>query len=140
VDYIGRKKNEYWLAYALDKTTGKAMDFVVGKRTKVTLKTLIDNLLASGVRKIRTDKLTHYQRLIPKDRHRSGAYYINAIERMNLSIRAHVKRLSRRTICFNRSIKLLESCLRFYFWKWDATSIQRHPWGDGLGKKGQWGM
>jgi len=70
--YIGRKANEYWLAYALDKTTRQVMDFVTGKRTKATLKTLIDNLLVSGVRKIRTDKLTIYQRLIPKGIHCYG--------------------------------------------------------------------
>ena len=61
--YIGRKENEYWLAYALNMTTGQVVDFLIGKRTKATLKMLIDNLLASGVRKIRTDRLTHYQRL-----------------------------------------------------------------------------
>jgi insertion element IS1 protein InsB len=47
--YIGRKENEYWLAYALDKTTRQVVDFVIGKRTKGTLKVLIDNLVASGV-------------------------------------------------------------------------------------------
>jgi insertion element IS1 protein InsB len=115
--YIGRKENEYWLAYALNKTTGRVADFVIGKRTKATLKTLIDNLLASGVRKIRTDRLTHYQRLIPKAIHRCGAYCINHIERKNLSIRTHLKRLSRKTICFNRSARMLESCLKIYFWR-----------------------
>jgi insertion element IS1 protein InsB len=44
--YIGRKDNEYWLAYGLDKATGNVMDFVIGKRTKGTLKILIDSLLA----------------------------------------------------------------------------------------------
>jgi insertion element IS1 protein InsB len=64
--YIGRKENEYWLAYALDKTNCPVMDFVIGKRTKATLKGLIDSLLASGVRKIRTDRLTHYQCLFQR--------------------------------------------------------------------------
>jgi insertion element IS1 protein InsB len=32
--YIGRKDNEYWLAYALDKTTGEVDDFTVGKKNK----------------------------------------------------------------------------------------------------------
>jgi len=32
--YIGRKDNEYWLAYALDKTTGNVINFIIGKRTK----------------------------------------------------------------------------------------------------------
>jgi insertion element IS1 protein InsB len=120
--YIGHKANEYWLAYALNKTNGQVVDFVIGKRTKATLKGLIDNLLASGVKKIRTDKLTIYQRLIPKNLHRCGNYCINHIERKNLSIRTHLKRLSRRTICFSRSVRMLESCLRIYFWsgrEWD---------------------
>ena len=114
--YIGRKENEYWLAYGLDRKTGLVVDFVVGKRTKATLKILIDRLLTTGVKKIRTDRLTHYQRLIPKAIHRFGAYAINHIERKNLSIRTHLKRLSRRTICFSRSLLLLESCLKIYFW------------------------
>jgi len=114
--YIGRKDNEYWLAYALDKATGKVMDFVIGKRTKGTLKILIDSLLALSPKNIRTDRLTLYQRLIPKKLHRYGAYCINHIERKNLSIRTHIKRLSRRTICFSRNILLLESCLKIYFW------------------------
>src|ERR1700744_960526 len=113
--YIGRKENEYWLAYGLDKATGKIVDFVIGKRTKATLKVLIDNLLASGIRKIRTDRLTHYQRLIPQAIHRRSVYGINHIERMNLTIRTHLKRLSCRTICFSRNIRILESCLKIYF-------------------------
>src|ERR1700743_1171730 len=114
--YIGRKDNEYWLAYGLDRTTRQVIDFVVGKRTKATLKMLIDNLLKLTPNRIRTDRLTHYQRLIPKPLHRFGAYGINHIEPKNLSIRTHLKRLSRRTICFSRSITILESCLKIYFW------------------------
>jgi IS1 family transposase/transposase-like protein len=114
--YIGRKDNEYWLAYGLDKATGRVVDFVIGKRTKGTLKLLIDSLLNFQPKKIRTDNLTIYQRLIPKTIHRRGAYCINHIERKNLSIRTHLKRLSRRTICFTRNITLLESCLKIYFW------------------------
>jgi insertion element IS1 protein InsB len=114
--YIGRKDNEYWLAYGLDRATGKVADFVIGKRNKRTLKTLIDSLLTSIPKSIRTDNLLYYRRLIPTGLHRYGAYCINHIERKNLSIRTHVKRLSRRTICFSRNIDLLESCLKIYFW------------------------
>jgi insertion element IS1 protein InsB len=114
--YVGQKENEYWLAYALDRRTRQVVDFVIGKRTKATLKGLIDNLLASGVRMIRTDKLSLYQRLIPKHRHCCGTFCINRIERKNLSIRTHIKRLSRRTICFSRKLAVLENCLRIYFW------------------------
>ena len=115
--YIGRKANEYWIAYALDRKTRQVIDFVIGKRTKVTLKQLIDRLLLLEPSVIRTDKLTIYQRLIPSHMHRAGAYLINRIERNNLTIRTHLKRLSRKTTCFTRSIIMLESCLKLYFWR-----------------------
>jgi insertion element IS1 protein InsB len=114
--YINQKENEYWIAYAIDRRTRSVVDFVVGKRTKVTLKHLVDRLLHLNPKVIRTDKLTLYEYLIPKKLHHRGATVINRIERKNLSIRTHLKRLSRRTICFSRSLKMLESCLRIYFW------------------------
>jgi insertion element IS1 protein InsB len=76
--YIGRKANEHWVAYALDKHR-KVVDFVVGKRTVATLRQLIDRLLGSGARKIRTDRLRHYQRLIPKKKHHRSAYGIKDV-------------------------------------------------------------
>lgn len=115
--YVGRKENEYWVAYALNRKTRQVVDFVIGKRTKATLKELIDRLLLSQPKVIRTDRLTLYQRIIPKAIHRSDSYCINRIERKNLSIRTHLKRLSRRTICINRSVVMLESCLKLYFWQ-----------------------
>jgi insertion element IS1 protein InsB len=115
--FIGRKGNEYWLAYALNKESGEVVDFVVGKRSKRTLRMLTNTLLLSGVRRIRTDGLSIYRSLIPKNRHRYGSYCTNHIERKNLTIRTHLKRLSRRTICFSRSLSMLESCLRIYFWR-----------------------
>ena len=114
--YVGNKQNEIWVAYAYNKTTDRIEDFVVGRRTKSTLRVLIERLLLSGVKKIYTDRLTHYSRLIPKDRHRRGVYCTNHIERKNLTIRTHLKRLGRKTICFSRCAAMLESCLRIYFW------------------------
>lgn len=43
--YIGRKDNEYWTAYALNRRTRQVVDFVIGKRTKAILKELIDRLM-----------------------------------------------------------------------------------------------
>ncbi|MBS1665189.1 MAG: IS1 family transposase [Bacteroidetes bacterium] len=63
--YIGRKDNDYWVAYALNRKTREVIDFEVGKRTKATLKQLVGRLLVLKPRVIRTDKLTIYQWLIP---------------------------------------------------------------------------
>ena len=43
--YLNRKENEYWVVYAIDRRARSAVDFVVGKRIKATLKQLIDSLL-----------------------------------------------------------------------------------------------
>jgi insertion element IS1 protein InsB len=114
--YIGNKDNQFWVAYALCSESRQVIDFTVGKRSKRTLKTIVDTVLISGVQKIRTDNLNIYQSLIPKSRHLRGAYVINHIERNNLNLRTHLKRLSRRTICFSRSLVMLSACLKIYFW------------------------
>lgn len=100
--YIRNKENQYWIAYAINRESKKVIDFIVGKRSKRTLRIIVNTLLLSEVQKIKTDKLNIYQALIPAHRHVSNAYNINHIERNNLNLRTHLKRLSRRTICFSR--------------------------------------
>ena len=112
--YEKRKKDQYWMAYALCSETKEVMDFVVGRRSKRTLRMIVNTLLLSGVGTIKTDNLNIYQSLIPKQRHVSAAYNINHIERNNLNL--HLKRLSRRTICFSKSVIMLTACIKIYFW------------------------
>jgi IS1 family transposase/transposase-like protein len=118
--YVGNKRNEYWVAYALNRQTGKVIDFITGKRTKGTLKVLTDTLLLAQVKRIYTDNLSTYRRLIPKSIHERGSRLTNHIERNNLNLRTHLKRLSRRTICYSRSAAMLNACLRIYFWYKEA--------------------
>ena len=42
--FIGQKQNPYWIAYALNRATGKVLDFVIGKRSKRTLRMLVNTL------------------------------------------------------------------------------------------------
>jgi insertion element IS1 protein InsB len=114
--YVGHKGNEYWIAYAICPETKAVIDFTVGKRSKRTLKPVVNTLLLSGVDTIKTDRLNIYQSLVPAHRHVSKAYNTNQIERYNLNLRTHLKRLARRTICFSRSRAMLEACVRIYFW------------------------
>jgi len=114
--FVGRKGNEYWIAYALNSRTGEVVDVVIGKRTKNTLRMLVNTLLLSAVKVIKTDKLSLYRGLIPASIHCYRANATNHIERKNLTLRTHLKRLSRRTICFSRSFDMLENCMKIYFW------------------------
>lgn len=113
---IRKKENQCWITYALCSETKKVIDFILGNRNKRTLKVIVNKLLESEVQTIKTDKLNIYQSLIPANRHVSSAYRVNHIERNNLNLRTHLKRLSRRTICFSKSLAMLEACLKIYFW------------------------
>ncbi|SJZ85807.1 Transposase and inactivated derivatives, IS1 family [Sediminibacterium ginsengisoli] len=114
--YIGKKENMCWIAYAICSRTKTPLDFIIGRRTKQSLSILVYSLLSAQVEKIKTDNLNIYRALIPRHMHISNAYNINHIERCNLNLRTHLKRLSRRTICFSRSAEMLSACLSIYFW------------------------
>jgi insertion element IS1 protein InsB len=120
--YIANKKRLYWIVYAIRKDTREVVDYAVGKRTMKTLKRIVDTLLLSEAKKIYTDGYDLYRTLIPKEIHYRSKYNINHIERKNLSIRTHLKRLSRKTICFSKSKVMLENCLRIYFWNMNYTN------------------
>ncbi len=105
-----------WIVYALRSDTKQIADFAVGARTIKTLQRVIDTLLLSGAEKVYTDKLHLYKYIIPCEIHQSKIYNTNHIERKNLTLRTHLKRLSRRTICYSKSIAVLVACLKIYFW------------------------
>ncbi|HTH54580.1 MAG TPA: IS1 family transposase [Cyclobacteriaceae bacterium] len=97
--YIGNKGRLYWVVCAMRRDTKEIIDFKVGKRNLKTLSKVITTVLLSEARKIYTEGYYLYRSLIPKQIHGRSKYQINGIERKNLSIRTHLKRLSRKTIC-----------------------------------------
>jgi insertion element IS1 protein InsB len=114
--FIRKKSNPQWLVYAIDKKSKIVAGFYIGKRTNKTLSTVIKTLINSSPKKIYTDKLRNYQYLISKEIHQTKRFETNSIERKNLSIRTHLKRFNRKTICFTKSTKILYAVLKIYFW------------------------
>ena len=114
--YFGKKSKLRWIVYALDRESKAVVSFNVGRRTNKTLKRVIKSLELANARKIYTDKLKNYQYLIEKKLHNTQVHCTNHIERHNHSIRTHLKRLNRKTICFSRSLVVLIAVLRIYFW------------------------
>lgn len=114
--YARSKKNRIWIAYALCKESKAVVDFRVGKRTNRTLRPIIQTLQLARATKIFTDKLSHYKSLIRKEIHQTKRRGTNHIERMNLTLRTHLKRLNRRTINYTKSVEMLAASLKIYFW------------------------
>ncbi len=114
--YVGKKENEVWLTYSIERTSKQVIDFQVGSRTKENLQKVTENVLSTEPGKVCTDGLNTYRSLIPKAIHKVGLLNTRRIERFNLNLRTHLKRLSRKTICFSKSKEMLEACLKIYFW------------------------
>jgi len=114
--YVGRKKRLVWIAYAIRRDTREVMDFKVGPRTNRTLTAVLKTLELSFAKAIYTDGLKQYRYLIRKEIHKVKHRGTNYIERKNLTLRTHLKRLNRRTICFSKSLVMLIACLKIYFW------------------------
>lgn len=114
--FIKNKDKPVWIVYALERKTKQVVNFSIGRRTKRTLQYVTNTLLLSNPKTIYTDKLIHYKSLLNGTNHITKPFGTNHIERKNLSLRTHLKRLNRKTICFSRSFIMLQCILRIYFW------------------------
>ncbi|WP_344825126.1 IS1 family transposase [Rurimicrobium arvi] len=114
--FVGSKKRKIWIAYALERESRQVVSFKVGSRNNATLKTVLQTLFLSEAKTIYTDKFPSYRFLIPESIHRNWPSCTNHIERKNLNLRTHLKRLNRRTICYSKSAAILAACVKIYFW------------------------
>lgn len=114
--YVGNKNKKIWLVCALERQNRDIVSFNIGKRTNQTLKKVTESLHLSQAKKIYTDKLPSYKNLIEKKIHKVVRYGTNHLERFHLTLRTHLKRLNRRTICFSKSVIVLTSILKIYLW------------------------
>lgn len=114
--FIKRKEKLIWIVYALEKTSKKVVSFYVGSRTNKTLNVVLKSLNFAKAKHIFTDKLKQYKYLIDDKIHKTIRFGTNRIERKNLTLRTHIKRLNRRTICFSRNYNILYAVLKIYFW------------------------
>ncbi|WP_298507396.1 IS1 family transposase [uncultured Kordia sp.] len=113
---VGYKLNEAWITYAINRYTKKIINFIVGRRTKRNISVITKSVLQLYPKMIFTDRLKTYKSLIPKTQHDTRKKNTTVIERHNLTLRTHLKRLSRRTICFSKTFEMLEATLKLYLW------------------------
>ncbi len=113
--FIERKSRQMWICYAIERITKQVVDFRIGSRSNKTLNGVVQTLILSEAKQIYTDGLKNYKTLIPKHIHKTIRFGTNHIERMNLNLRTHLKRLNRRTIDFSKSLMMLSAVWKIYF-------------------------
>ncbi|WP_419534371.1 IS1 family transposase [Endozoicomonas sp.] len=104
--FVGSKKQQRWLFYAWEPRFKKIIAHAFGSRSTETLKKLLGRLARFKVSFYCTDDWQPYTSCLPEDKHIIGKHFTQRIERQNLTLRTCLKRLSRRTICFSRSIDI----------------------------------
>jgi len=120
--YIGNKNNPIWITYAINRKTHQVISYCIGARTKKNLNKVIAPLKMLSPKKIVTDRLNTYPSLVKPEKHDTTRYRNNRIERCNLTLRQHLKRLSRKTICYSKSKEMLEASLILYLF-WNNWSV-----------------
>ena len=112
--YVGSKKNQRWLWYAIDAATGTVLSFVLGPRKDSVFKRLYGQLKAFNIKTYYTDDWGSYSKYIPAEKHVIGKKNTQKIENKNLNFRTRIKRLARKTICFSKSELLHDTVIGLF--------------------------
>ena len=86
--------------------TGQVLAYVFGTREDETFLRLKELLAPFGITHFYTDGWGAYRRHIDPDKHTVGKQHTQKIERKHTTLRARIKRLVRKTICFSKSIQM----------------------------------
>ena len=104
--FVKRKKEPRWLWHAIDHRSGKVLAYVFGRRQDEVFLKLKALLEPFGITRYYTDYWGAYTRHIDADKHQTGKCNTQKIERKHLTLRTRIKRLTRKTICFSKSIQM----------------------------------
>jgi insertion element IS1 protein InsB len=103
--FVGSKRQQRWLGHAMDHRTGQVLASVFGTREDETFLPLHERFAPCGITHFSTDGWGAYRRHIDPDQHTIGKQHTQKIERKHTTLRARIKRLVRKTICFSKSIQ-----------------------------------
>ncbi len=104
--FVGKKKAQRWLWHAIDHCTGAVLAYVFGRRQDKVFLQLKALLQPFGITCYHTDDWGAYTRHLDAAEHNPGKRNTQKIERKHLTLRTRIKRLTRKTICFSRSVQM----------------------------------
>ena len=109
--FVENKARQQWHWYAYKTKADGVLAYTFGPRTDETCRELQEFLKPFSAGMITRDNRSSYTREMPQDKHLVGKIFTRRIERNNLTLRTHIKRPARKTICFLRSLEIHEKPL-----------------------------
>ncbi len=104
--FVGKKHEPRWLWHAIDHWSGRVLAYVFGRRTDEVFLKWKALLEPFGITHSHTDYGGAYTRHLDAAEHLPGTRNTQKIERRHLTLRTRIKRLTRKTICFSKSIQM----------------------------------
>ena len=104
--FVGKKGTQRWLWHAIDHHTGAVLAYVFDRRKDAVFLQLKALMEPFGLTRFYTDHWGASTRHLDPEVHSPGKRNTQKIERKHLTLRARIKRLVRRTICFSKSIQM----------------------------------
>ena len=111
--YIGRKTNKIWIWTAINYYLSGILAFVIGDRSSLTFNRLKNKILPWESRRYLTDGYCVYSLCLALAKHQvSPKTRLTRVEGENTRLRHYIARLHRATLCYSKSIKMLEYPVR----------------------------
>lgn len=121
--YVGNKENPRWLWHAIERQSGKVLAYVFGRRKDevfLQLKTLLEPF---GITRFYTDDWGAYERHLEANQHEVGKKNTQRIENKHLNFRTRIKRLTRKTICFSKSIQMHDIVIGIFINRYEFGQV-----------------
>lgn len=113
--YVGKKSCQRWTWYVIERKSGCILSWQNGRRTDEALQALLRKVEHLPIFICHTDDWGAYERCFPASyKQLVGKDNTWKIERKNLNFRTHLKRLSRKTICFSKNELIHDNLIGMY--------------------------
>jgi IS1 family transposase len=109
-----KKASKLWIWKALERGTGRLIDWECGGRDQATLERLLGRLGPWGVRLFCTDDWPPYDAALPEGRRYIGKDQTQLVESNNARQRHWFARFRRRTCVVSRSVEMVEATMALF--------------------------
>ena len=112
--FVGSKAHQRWLWHAIDHLSGVVLAYTFGSRADQVFVQLQKLLKPFGLVHFYTDAAGVYERYLPASAHTVGKINTQQIERKHLTLRTRIKRLTRKTIWFSKSVFMHDTVIGLF--------------------------
>ena len=119
------KKKKLWLIKALDRSTGRTIAWVTGRRDAATFRKLYDKVKHLTKCIFYTDDWEGFTCVLPQERHVIGKAHTVAIERDNSNTRHHLGRMTRKTKVVSKKEEFVNMTIKLWCALTDTPIFER---------------